>query len=90
MISVCMATYNGTKYIQEQINSILSQFGENDELVISDDGSKDDTCSIISSYQDSLIKLLFNKGKHGFIGNFENALSQCKGDYIFLSDQDDF
>lgn len=90
MISVCMATYNGSKYIKEQIDSILPQLGENDELVISDDGSKDDTCSVISSYKDSRIKLLFNNGKHGFIGNFENALRQCKGDYIFLSDQDDY
>lgn len=90
MISVCMATYNGSKYIKEQIDSILPQLGENDELVISDDGSNDDTCSIVSSYKDSRIKLLFNNGKHGFIGNFENALRQCKGDYIFLSDQDDY
>lgn len=90
MISVCMATYNGAKYIKEQIDSILPQLGENDELVISDDGSKDDTCLIISSYNDNRIRLLFNNGNHGFIGNFENALEHCKGDYIFLSDQDDF
>lgn len=90
MISVCMATYNGGKYIKEQIDSILPQLGKNDELVVSDDGSKDDTCSIIESYQDSRIVLLHNEGTHGFIGNFENGLRQCKGDYIFLSDQDDF
>lgn len=90
MISVCMATYNGGKYLREQIDSILPQLGENDELIISDDGSKDDTCSIILSYDDTRIKLLYNKGKHGFVGNFENVLMHCKGDYIFLSDQDDY
>lgn len=89
MISVCMATYNGGKYIKEQIDSILPQLGENDELVVSDDGSKDNTFSIIESYGDERIKLLYNHGKHGFVGNFENALKQCKGDFIFLSDQDD-
>lgn len=89
MISVCMATYNGGKYIKEQIDSILPQLGENDELVVSDDGSKDNTFSIIESYGDERIKLLYNHDKHGFVGNFENALKQCKGDYIFLSDQDD-
>lgn len=89
MISVCMATYNGGKYIKEQIDSILPQLGENDELVVSDDGSKDNTFTIIESYGDERIKLLYNHGKHGFVGNFENALKQCKGDYIFLSDQDD-
>lgn len=85
-----MATYNGGKYIKEQIDSILPQLGENDELIISDDGSKDDTYSIISSYKESRIKFLCNKGKHGFVGNFNNALSRAKGDYIFLSDQDDY
>lgn len=90
MISVCMATYNGGKYLKEQIDTILSQLGENDELIISDDGSKDDTCSIISSYKESRIKFLYNNGKHGFVGNFNNALCHAKGDYIFLSDQDDY
>lgn len=89
MISVCMACYNGHKYISQQIDSILCQLKEEDELIISDDGSKDDTCAIIEAYNDSRIKLLHNQGRHGYIGNFENALRQAKGDYIFLSDQDD-
>ena len=89
MISVCMATYNGEKYIREQIDSILAQIGDNDELIISDDGSSDNTIAIIESYKDDRIKVLYNFGKHGFIGNFENALKHATGDYIFLSDQDD-
>lgn len=89
MISVCMATYNGDRYIREQIDSIIVQLEEDDELIISDDGSKDRTCDIIMSYNDSRIKLLHNVKRHGFIGNFENALKVAKGDFIFLSDQDD-
>lgn len=89
MISVCMACYNGSKYIQEQIDSILSQIGKSDELIISDDGSKDNTCAIIEGYHDPRIKLLHNHSNHGLIGNFENALKTSSGDIIFLTDQDD-
>lgn len=89
MISVCMASYNGEKYIKEQIDSIISQLGPDDELIISDDGSKDNTCSIIMGYNDTRIKLLYNQVFHGLIGNFENALKEARGDVIFLSDQDD-
>ena len=84
-----MATYNGEKYIQEQIESILSQLGKHDEVVVSDDGSNDRTIELIQSYSDNRIVLLSNHGKHGYVGNFENALRHAKGDYIFLSDQDD-
>ncbi len=88
-ISVCIATYNGEKYIKEQLNSILSQISEDDEVIVSDDGSSDKTISIIESIRDSRIKIFHNTGRHGFICNFENALQKAKGDYIFLSDQDD-
>lgn len=89
MISVCMATYNGERFLREQIDSILSQLGEGDELVISDDGSTDNTINIINSYDDKRIKLFFNEESHGVVGNFENALKNSNGDIIFLSDQDD-
>lgn len=89
MISVCMATYNGENFIQEQINSILKQLSDDDELIISDDGSVDNTISIIQSFADKRIKLFHNQGFHGVIPNFENALVHSQGDYIFLSDQDD-
>ena len=90
MISVCMATYNGEKFIKEQIDSILSQLSDDDELVVSDDGSKDRTIDIISSYNDKRIRILHHSAPHGFVHNFENALGNAKGDYIFLSDQDDY
>lgn len=99
MISVCLASYNGEKFIETQIRSILKQLSTEDELIISDDNSSDSTLSIINSINDSRIKLI----KHAkpekidtmyksFLfatKNFENALNYAKGDFIFLSDQDD-
>lgn len=89
MISVCMATYNGAKYIEQQIDSILIQLSENDEIIISDDGSNDDTISIAESLSDRRIKIFHNDGRHGVVPNFENALIHSTGDIIFFSDQDD-
>lgn len=89
MISVCMATYNGEKYIKEQLESILKQIGPEDEVILSDDGSKDSTEEVVKSLNDKRIKFVHNHGTHGFTHNFENALMQARGDYIFLSDQDD-
>ena len=57
MISVCMATFNGEKYLREQIDSILAQIGPNDELVVSDDGSTDKTLDILRNYRDPRIKI---------------------------------
>lgn len=89
MVSVCLATYNGARYIKEQIDSILLNLNANDEIIISDDKSTDNTVQIIKDYKNPQIKLYTNEGPHGFIHNFENAIQHAKGDYIFLSDQDD-
>lgn len=89
MISVCMASFNGGQFIKEQIDSILGQLSSNDELIISDDHSTDNTCAIIKQYNDSRIKLVLNKLAKGVTHNFENALLHSKGDIIFLADQDD-
>ena len=87
-ISVAMATYNGEKYIKEQLESIIKQLDKNDEIIISDDGSTDNTISIIKSLKDNRIKII--EGPHqGVKQNFANAISNCNGKYIFLSDQDD-
>ena len=83
-----MATYNGECFLREQIDSILKQLDDDDELIISDDGSTDKTLDIIREYNDNRIKLLYNN-QHNYTSNFENALRHAKGDYIFLSDQDD-
>ncbi|MBR2658324.1 glycosyltransferase family 2 protein [Candidatus Saccharibacteria bacterium] len=83
-----MATYNGEKYIKEQITSILSQLGKDDELVVSDDGSTDKTLEYVEDFNDKRIKI-FDGPKKGVKQNFANAIAKCKGDVIFLSDQDD-
>ncbi|MDE5758415.1 MAG: glycosyltransferase, partial [Allobaculum sp.] len=89
MISVCIATYNGERYIETQIRSILDQLNEDDEIIISDDSSTDRTLDIIRSLNDSRIKLFAGNKFHSRTFNFENALKQATGDFIFLSDQDD-
>lgn len=89
MISVCIATYNGERFIKEQLDSILQQLGTDDEIVISDDGSSDRTLEVIKSLGSPLIKVVVNNGEHGYTPNFENAIKHSKGDIIFLSDQDD-
>lgn len=89
MISVCIPTYNGGKFIRKQLESILKQLSSADEVVISDDSSTDNTLQIIKSFNDSRIKIFENNIFHSPIYNLENALKQATGDYIFLSDQDD-
>lgn len=89
-ISVAMATYNGDKYIKEQINSILENLEKYDELVISDDGSTDETVKIIKEISEGDNRVKIFEGPHkGVKQNFANAIEKCTGDYIFLSDQDD-
>jgi glycosyltransferase involved in cell wall biosynthesis len=89
MISVCMTTFNGEKYLRRQLDTILSQLGTEDELIISDDSSTDGTIEIIKSYSDSRIKLLENGNFGSPVFNMENALKRAQGDYLFLADQDD-
>lgn len=91
MISIAMATYNGAKYIGEQIDSILYQTVRDFELIICDDRSTDDTWKTLMDYQnrDKRIHIYKNEKNLGFRKNFEKAISLCKGDYIALSDQDD-
>lgn len=89
MISVCIATYNGSEHILTQLQSILSQLSEEDEVIVSDDNSKDDTRQIVASIKDRRIRLVHGPAIGSPIKNFENALTKAKGDLIFLSDQDD-
>lgn len=87
-ISVAMATYNGEKYIKEQIDSILLNLIKGDEIIISDDGSTDKTLDIIKEYKEERIRIIEGP-RRGVKQNFANAIKHCKGKYIFLSDQDD-
>jgi len=88
-LSICIATYNGGKHIKQQLESILHQISDDDELIISDDSSTDNTISIIKSFQDHRIILYENQKFQSPIFNFENAIKHSKGDIIVLSDQDD-
>ncbi|WP_294304072.1 glycosyltransferase family 2 protein [uncultured Chryseobacterium sp.] len=88
-ISICIATYNGEKFISEQIDSILKQIKNHDEIIISDDGSIDKTLEIVESFNDKRIRIIHNRGEKGYTPNFQNALKQASGDIIFISDQDD-
>lgn len=88
MISICLTTFNGEKFFLDQINSILPQISKFDEIIISDDSSNDQIKDCVEFINDSRIKYL--KGpKKGINKNFENAIKKSKGDFIFLSDQDD-
>lgn len=89
MISVCLATYNGERYIKEQLHSILKQLEKNDEVIVIDDVSTDHTVFVIQQMNDSRVKLFKNEHNLGPIKSFQKALEMCIGDYIFLSDQDD-
>ena len=103
MTSVCMATYNGARFIKEQIDSILPQLAPDDELIVSDDGSTDGTLEILANYaaKDDRVRVLnhekspayarirYSRNFYYATDNFENALRHARGNYIFLSDQDD-
>jgi glycosyltransferase involved in cell wall biosynthesis len=84
-----MATYNGSLYLRDQLDSILTQLHPEDELVISDDHSTDDTPYILASYRDARIRVLTNPGKRGHVQNFSHAMAHASGEFIALSDQDD-
>lgn len=88
MNSICIATYNGEAYIEEQLRSILMQISKDDEVIVSDDGSTDRTLSIIEAVNDLRIKIIYSNA-HSCKENFAYALRHAKGDIIFLSDQDD-
>ena len=87
--SVCMATYNGAKYIEEQLFSILMELDAEDEIVIVDDKSSDNTVELIRRMADNRIKLFENEVNQGPNATFQKAISLSKGDIIFMADQDD-
>jgi len=89
LVSITLATYNGEKYIQEQIESILQQSYQHFEILIQDDNSQDKTLEILQSYNDPRIKIEKNSTNLGYIKNFETVLKRAKGEYITICDQDD-
>lgn len=89
MISICLATYNGSAYIEAQLRSVLEQLSQKDEIVVADDGSTDDTIAIVDAIGDPRIRWVAQGGRLGVVKNFERSVSAASGEYIFLCDQDD-
>jgi len=90
VISVCLATYNGSAYVEAQLRSVLEQLSPKDEIVVADDGSTDDTIAIVDAIGDPRIRWVAQGGSLGVVKNFERSVSAASGNYIFLCDQDDF
>ena len=93
-VSVCMGTYNGETYIEQQLNTILRQTKAPEEVILCDDGSTDNTVSIIERFirkngLDGKWKLYRNKINKGYPSNFYYACSLCNEEIVFLADQDD-
>lgn len=92
-ISIAMTTYNGARYLPEQLDSFLRQKQTPDEIVVCDDGSDDATLAILRKFRSDApfeVRIEQNPTRLGYRKNFERALSLCSGDLIFLSDQDDY
>ena len=91
-ISIAMATYNGAQNIDAQLQSFITQSHLPDELVVSDDDSKDSTVAKIEAFAEDApfpVIIIRNKKNLGYAGNFNVALEKTTGDIVFLSDQDD-
>lgn len=86
-----MATYNGEKFLCEQLDSIINQTYPLHEIIVQDDGSTDKTIDILRGYadKDKRVRLFINEGQHGINSNFYSAIRKASGDLIAISDQDD-
>lgn len=87
-VSVCMATYNGERYLAEQIDSILGQLRAGDELLVADDGSRDGTLALLQRYGDRL-RIVARDRAGGVVPNFARVLAAAACELILLADQDD-
>lgn len=88
-LSVCMATYDGSRFVVAQVRSILDQLGEHDELVVVDDASTDDTVALVRGLGDPRIRVVESVSNAGHVRAFERAMSLASGRYLMLADQDD-
>lgn len=91
LVSVVLGTYNGEKYLEEQLQSILTQNYRSLEIIICDDASTDSTQQIITLYalKDNRIRYFFNEKNVGANKNFEQGFLKATGEYIAIADQDD-
>jgi len=90
LVSIAIATYNGEKFLREQLSSIFNQTYKNIEVVVCDDKSNDSTIDILEEFSQSHgLEYHINKKRLGVAKNFQKVISKCNGDFIALSDQDD-
>ena len=88
-VSVCMAVYNGERFLKLQLESILSQLQPRDEVIVVDDASTDRSRAILRGMEDPRLRIYRNEENVGVVRSFEKALAQARGEVIFLSDHDD-
>jgi glycosyltransferase involved in cell wall biosynthesis len=88
-VSICMATYNGSAFIEEQVTSILEQLASTDELVLVDDGSTDRTVEVLERFHDDRIVLHRNNVNRGHVYSFQKAIALSRHPIVVLADQDD-
>ncbi len=88
-VSVCLAAYNGERYITAQLKSILRQLAPDDEIIVVDDASTDGTVASVRLLCDSRIRLIEHNHNLGVARSFEDAICAASGTILFLSDQDD-
>jgi glycosyltransferase involved in cell wall biosynthesis len=91
LVSIALCTYNGEKYLQQQLDTLVNQSYQNIEIIAVDDCSKDNTFNILTAYADKYpnFSVYRNEKNIGFLKNFEKALMLCKGEFIAFCDQDD-
>src|SRR6476469_956135 len=88
-VSVCMATFNGERYVSRQIETILSELSSADELIVVDDCSTDRTLDVVRSIEDSRISVHRNVSNQRQVRSFATAIALARNDILFLADQDD-
>lgn len=88
-VSVVMATYNGERYLTEQIDSVLAELQPGDELIVVDDASRDGTSGLLALVTYSSFRVVQNPSNIGVLRTFERGLMLARGDIVFLCDQDD-
>lgn len=88
-VSVCMATYNGSRYVRHQLLSILDELEPDDEVVVVDDASTDDTVAVVEGVGDPRVRVHVQSANRGYVRAFESALQAADGDVLLLADQDD-
>ncbi len=88
-LSICMATFNGARYLRPQLDSILAQMEAGDELIVVDDASQDATVEIVRSYGDPRIRVQANMSNQGHVRSFSQSIELARHAHFVMADQDD-